>query len=89
VCPVPIPVSGGNDDQAVRQHVLPEPAVKYELIERCLDHCWRSVQLIEKQNASAICRQKFRGRPLGSPICNVRETAQVYGIKQKGAYVPQ
>ena len=48
VCPVCFPVSRSDDYSVTRQHVLPEPAVKYKLIERHLDHCRRRIQLVKK-----------------------------------------
>src|SRR5581483_9579408 len=48
VCPVSISVSGGNDDPVARKHVLPEPTVKNQLIERCLDHRRSSIELVKK-----------------------------------------
>jgi len=72
------------------QGVFAEFAIQHELITTSLDHRRSSVQLVQKQNALSILREKVRCCPLRPAILpDEGQPTQIHRVEQQGAYVAQ
>jgi hypothetical protein len=70
-------VAGRPDKPTLWNNIASDAAVEHELLGHPLHRGRRQVDLVEKQDARALARQKLWRVPAGAPIVGDGEAAQV------------
>ena len=82
-------ISCGDEHPPIRQHILAEFAVEYQLVAAGLRHLRRQGQLVEKQNAFSSGRKKLGRHPLGLVCLDPWQSSQIDRIELDGAHVKE